>query len=72
MEKISESLENYLRIIYEVQSQKDFARVKDITSRLNVKTASVADALKSLVSLVSWNIKNTGISNSLRREYILH
>ncbi len=48
MEKLSESLENYLRIIYEVQSLKDFARVKDITSRLNVKTASVADALKKL------------------------
>ena len=51
MEKLSESLENYLRIIYEVQSQKDFARVKDITSRLNVKTASVADALKKLGEL---------------------
>ncbi len=48
MEGLSESLENYLRIIYEVQSLKDFARVKDITSRLNVKTASVADALKKL------------------------
>jgi DtxR family Mn-dependent transcriptional regulator len=51
MEKLSESLENYLRIIYEVQSPKDFARVKDITSRLNVKTASVADALKKLGEL---------------------
>jgi DtxR family Mn-dependent transcriptional regulator len=51
MEKLSESLENYLRVIYEVQSQKDFARVKDITSRLNVKTASVADALKKLGEL---------------------
>lgn len=51
MEKLTESLENYLRIIYEVQSLKDFARVKDITSRLNVKTASVADALKKLGDL---------------------
>jgi len=48
VKKVSESLENYLRVIYEVQSQKDFARVKDITSGLNVKTASVADALKKL------------------------
>lgn len=45
---VSESLENYLRVIYEVQSKKDFARVKDITSALSVKTASVADALKKL------------------------
>ncbi len=45
---VSESLENYLRVIYEVQSKKDFARVKDITNALSVKTASVADALKKL------------------------
>ncbi len=45
---VSESLENYLRIIYEIQLEKDVARIKDIIKKLSVKTSSAVQAVKKL------------------------
>ncbi len=47
---ISESLEDYLRSVYQIQIEKEFARVKDIVEILQVKTSSVISALKKLSS----------------------
>jgi len=45
---ISESLEDYLKSVYQIQIEKDFARVKDVVEILGVKTSSVISALKKL------------------------
>lgn len=53
---ISESLEDYLEIIYILILDKGYARVKDIAERKNVSMASVNTALKRLekVSLIEY------------------
>jgi len=48
LEKLSQSLEDYLEAIYIVSLDKKIARVKDLVSRLNVKSSSVIGALKKL------------------------
>jgi len=51
MEKIqplSASLEDYIEAIYHIIAEKQVARGKDITARLNVSGASVTEALRSL------------------------
>jgi DtxR family transcriptional regulator, Mn-dependent transcriptional regulator len=48
MEKMSESLEDYLEAIYQVCEQSQVARVKELSRRLNVKSASVVGALRVL------------------------
>ena len=45
---VSESLENYLRTLYELQKANDIVRVKDISKTLKVRTASVVEAIKKL------------------------
>jgi DtxR family Mn-dependent transcriptional regulator len=46
--KLTESLENYLEIIFHVQANKGAARAKDIALGLNVNNSSVTEALRSL------------------------
>ncbi|MDK2952280.1 MAG: DtxR family transcriptional regulator, Mn-dependent transcriptional regulator [Kosmotogales bacterium] len=46
--KISESMEDYLQSIYQIQMDNEYARVKDIAEDLDVKTSSVISALKKL------------------------
>jgi DtxR family Mn-dependent transcriptional regulator len=46
---ISESLENYLRAIYEIRLEKQTVRVKDITESLKVRNSSVVSAMRKLV-----------------------
>ncbi len=48
MEKLSQSLEDYLEAIYVISQEKKIVRVKDLVKKLNVKTASVIGALKKL------------------------
>ncbi len=48
MEKLSQSLEDYLEAIYIVSLDKKIARVKDLVNRLGVKSSSVIGALKKL------------------------
>ncbi|MGL4853813.1 MAG: metal-dependent transcriptional regulator [Lentisphaeria bacterium] len=48
--KLSESLENYLEAIYHIVEKKGAARAKDIALALDVKNASVTDALRTLKS----------------------
>jgi DtxR family Mn-dependent transcriptional regulator len=48
MEKLSQSLEDYLEAIYVVSLEKKIVRVKDLVKKLDVKTASVIGALKKL------------------------
>ena len=50
MEKLSQSLEDYLEAIYIVSLDKKIARVKDLVNRLGVKSSSVIGALKKLVA----------------------
>ena len=45
---VTESLENYLRVIYEVQLESDVVRIKDIIKRLKVSTPSAVQAIKKL------------------------
>ncbi|MCD6443367.1 MAG: DtxR family transcriptional regulator [Thermotogae bacterium] len=45
---VTESLENYLRVIYEVQLEREIARIKDIIKRLSVKTSSAVEAVRRL------------------------
>jgi len=50
VEKLSQSLEDYLKSIYIVSLEKKIARVKDLVNRLGVKSSSVIGALKKLVA----------------------
>jgi len=45
---LSGSLENYLRIIYELESKQRVSRVKDISEKLHVKNPSVCGTLRIL------------------------
>ena len=45
---ISESLENYLRTIYEIKLEKETVRIKDITQALKVRNSSVVSAMRKL------------------------
>jgi len=47
--KISASLEDYLEAIYEIDSELDEVRAKDIGARLGVAASSVTVALRGLV-----------------------
>ena len=49
-QELTESLEDYLEAISHLQEEFKVARVKDISSRLNVKMPSVTNALKVLKS----------------------
>lgn len=46
--KLSESLEDYLETILELQTQKTVARSKDIAEKLDIKRGSVTGMLKKL------------------------
>jgi DtxR family Mn-dependent transcriptional regulator len=46
--ELSESLENYLETILELEQRQKVARAKDIAERLNVQRGSVTGALKNL------------------------
>jgi len=48
VEKLSQSLEDYLESIYIISLDKKIARVKDLVNRLGVKSSSVIGALKKL------------------------
>jgi DtxR family Mn-dependent transcriptional regulator len=47
-EQLSESLENYLEVILELEKTHKVARAKDIAGKLNLQRGSVTSALKSL------------------------
>ena len=47
-EKLSESLEDYLEVILELETTRKVARAKDIAEKTGVKRGSVTSALKSL------------------------
>jgi DtxR family Mn-dependent transcriptional regulator len=46
--EISSKAEDYLRAIYEIVSQKGFARIKDIARELEVKPPTVVEMMKKL------------------------
>ncbi len=46
--KLSESLEDYLEVIYHLVQEKKVARVRDIANRKGVKMSSVVGALRRL------------------------
>jgi len=46
--EISESLEDYLKIIFELERERRVARVKDIAARKGVRMASVTGALRRM------------------------
>jgi DtxR family Mn-dependent transcriptional regulator len=46
--EISESLEDYLKIIYQLEMERRVARVKDIAARKGVRMASVTGALRRM------------------------
>lgn len=50
MEKLSQSLEDYLESIYIISLEKKIVRVKDLVIRMGVKSSSVIGALKKLSS----------------------
>lgn len=47
-QKLTKSVEDYLKVIYCLQKGKGVIQVKDIASKLNVKPPSVVEALKKL------------------------
>ena len=47
-DKLSSSLEDYLETIHHIEAEKKAARVKDIAGRMDVRSASVTGALRSL------------------------
>ncbi|PUA31951.1 MAG: hypothetical protein B7O98_08165 [Zestosphaera tikiterensis] len=45
---VTERMEDYLRIIYEIERHKGYVRVKDISLKLGVKPSSVVEMLEKL------------------------
>jgi len=48
LEGVTKRMEDYLRIIYEVERHKGYVRVKDISLKLDVKPSSVVEMLEKL------------------------
>jgi len=48
MVALTESLEDYLQVIYQEETEKGMARVKDVASKLSVRASSVLDAVHRL------------------------
>ena len=46
--KLSESLEDYLEVILDLESERKVARAKDIAEKMKVQRGSVTSALKKL------------------------
>ncbi len=59
---LSESMEDYLEAIFEIEKQKRVVRVRDVASRLGVTMPSVNGALK--------NLESKGLINHEKYEYI--
>ncbi len=59
---LSESMEDYLEAIFEIEKQKRVVRVRDVASRLGVTMPSVNGALK--------NLEAKGLINHEKYEYI--
>jgi DtxR family Mn-dependent transcriptional regulator len=59
-EKLSASLEDYLEAIYNLSSDSQFARAKDIALTLDVTKASVTSALRTLAERELINYKPYG------------
>lgn len=59
---ISESLEDYLKIIFQLERERRVARVKDIASRKGVRMASVTGALRRMAK--------EGLVNYGAREFV--
>ena len=57
---LSESLEDYLEAILELQTMNTVARSKDIASKLNIKCGSVTGTLKKLSDLKLINYEPYG------------
>lgn len=76
---LSENMENYLEVIFNLQKQKRVARSKDIAKRLGVLPGSVSGALKTLkdqgmvdyepYSFVTLTPKGTRIAESVVRRH---
>jgi DtxR family Mn-dependent transcriptional regulator len=47
-EELTERMEDYLRIIYEIENEKGYARLKDVASRLNVRPPTAEEMLRKL------------------------
>ncbi len=60
--KISESLEDYLKIIFQLERERRVARVKDIAARKGVRMASVTGALRRM--------SKEGLVNYGAREFV--
>lgn len=60
--QISESLEDYLKIIYQLEQERRVARVKDIAARKGVRMASVTGALRRM--------SKEGLVNYGAREFV--
>jgi DtxR family Mn-dependent transcriptional regulator len=50
-EQLSASQEDYLEAVFHISKEKQAARAKDISQRLNVRASSVTSALRSLAAL---------------------
>jgi DtxR family Mn-dependent transcriptional regulator len=48
---VSEEIEDYLKTIYNLSSEKGYARIKDIASQLKVKPPSVSQMIRKLAKL---------------------
>ena len=49
--RLSRSMEDYLKAIYQVERAKGYARVKDVASRMGVRPASASEAVSRLRSM---------------------
>ena len=79
MAKLSESLEDYLEIILELEHANKVARPKDIALKMNVRRGTVTGALKSLqekglinyepYSFITLTKKGKGVAQEISRRH---
>ncbi|MDD3237822.1 MAG: metal-dependent transcriptional regulator [Candidatus Gastranaerophilales bacterium] len=61
MKKLTESLEKYLKAVYDIVEVETATRVKDVAKSLNIGVASTSEAIKSLQKKGFLNYKPYGV-----------
>ncbi len=79
MEEITERMEDYLRIIYEIEKAKGYVRLKDVSSKLGVTPSSAVGMLRKLDNMglilyekyggIRMTVKGREIAETVEKRY---
>lgn len=61
LNKVSRRVEDYLKAIYDIMEEKGYAKIKDLSNRLNVKPPSVTEMINRLSKMGFVNYEKYGV-----------